>query len=87
MNTRELRAARREKLMRRFADGAVSEPILATGNHLAAQNDEPEPTFTEEQLIAGDLARNQLKGERDELRALHRQIDANRRNPLLRGVY
>ena len=55
--------------------------IRASGNHLASQNDEPEPTtaddshLAEEAAIAADLARNERKAERARERSDRRAIE------------
>lgn len=54
------------------APSAVLFGRVASGNHLAAQNDEPE-LFSEAQLIEADLARNAAKAEPDYHRALELQ--------------
>jgi hypothetical protein len=51
---------------------------VASGNHLAAQNDEPEPDAAE---------RAQAFHLENDRKALEQQVQANMRDPLTRGAY
>jgi hypothetical protein len=51
----------------------TTRACVATGNHRVAQNDEPEPLFSEAQLIEADKARDPNAARAAREQALHWQ--------------
>jgi hypothetical protein len=70
------RNARRQAHDLKRAGGILGR--VASGNHLAAQNDEPEPDAA---------ARAEAFHRDNDRKALELQVQANMRDPLTRGAY
>lgn len=93
------RNTRREAHYLKRAGGVLGR--VASGNHLAAQNDEPEPLSEEDRRLAS-MFDGPLEGEEpqhsaseraerfhrdNDRRALEQQVQDNLRDPLTRGCY